>query len=63
MMGVPVFVMDLVGNWRQDDFIYFAFIRYQNMNGTAYEDSPLVQDENYFSVGIGLVWMFADSRK
>ena len=60
--GYSGYFMDLVGNWRQDDLIYFAFIRYQNLNGTAYEDSPLVQDENYFSVGIGLVWMFADSR-
>lgn len=60
--GYSGFFMDLVGNWRYDDFIYFTFIRYQNLNGTAFEDSPLVEDTNYFSVGLGLVWMLAGSK-
>lgn len=54
--------IDLMGNWRQNDFIYFGFIRYQNLDGTEFEDSPLVEDTNYFSVGIGLMWIFADSH-
>jgi len=54
---------DFTGNWRQNDFIYFAFIRYQNLSGAAYEDSPLVEDTNYVAVGIGMLWIFADSRK
>ena len=54
--------LDLSGNWRQNDFIYFAFIRYQNLSGTEFEDSPLVEDTNYFAVGIGMMWIFADSR-
>jgi len=54
--------IDLMGNWRQKDFIYFAFIRYQNLDGSAFDDSPLIEDTNYFSVGIGMMWIFADSR-
>lgn len=54
--------IDLIGNWRQNDLIYFGFIRYQNLSGSAFEDSPLVEDTNYLSVGIGLMWIFADSR-
>lgn len=53
--------IDIMSNWRQNDFIYFAFIRYQNLDGTAFEDSPLVEDTNYLSLGIGMMWIFADS--
>lgn len=60
--GYSGYFMDLIGNWRHDDLIYFTFIRYQNLSGTAFEDSPLVDDTNYFSVGLGLVWMIAGSK-
>jgi len=55
--------VDFTGNWRQKDLIYFAYIRYENLNGVAYEDSPLVEETNYVAVGIGLLWIFADSQK
>jgi len=55
--------VDLMGNWRQNNFIYFAFIRYQNLSGTTFEPSPLVEDNNYVSMGIGMLWLFADSRR
>jgi len=54
--------IDLTGNWRQDNFIYFAFLGYQNLQGTAFENSPLVENTNSFSMGIGMIWLFADSR-
>ncbi len=54
--------LDLMSNWRQNDFIYFAFLRYQNLSGSSFGNSPLVEDTNYFSVGIGIMWIFADSR-
>lgn len=60
--GYSGYFMDIVGNWRHEDFIYFAFFRYQNLSGTAYEDSPLIEETNYFSAGIGVMWIFADSR-
>lgn len=59
--GYSGLFVDMVGNWREEDFIYFAFIRYQNLNNTAFEDSPLVEDNNYVSVGLGMVWIFAGS--
>jgi len=55
--------IDFAGNWRQNDFIYFVFLRYQNLSGTAIEDSPLMEDTNFISMGIGVLWIFADSRK
>ena len=61
--GYSGLFVDLVSNWRKNDFIYFAFIRYQNLNNTAFEDSALMEDESYVSVGLGLVWIFADSLK
>lgn len=54
--------IDLTGNWRQNDFIYFGFLSYQNLSGATYEDSPLVEDTTVFSVGAGFIWIFSDSR-
>ncbi len=54
--------IDLMGNWRQNNFIYFAFLRYQNLSGTTFEDSPLVEENNYVSMGIGVLWVFANSK-
>jgi MipA family protein len=54
--------LDLMGNWRQDDLIYFAFMRYQNLSGSTFVNSPLVEDTNYFSFGLGMMWIFTDSR-
>ena len=59
--GYSGYFLDLVGNWRSKDMMYFAFARYQNLSGSVYEDSPLVEDTSYFSVGVGLVWIIASS--
>lgn len=60
--GYNGYFLDLVGNWREDNLIYFAFARYQNLSGTEFEDSPLVEDNNYFSVGVGVIWIFMGSH-
>ncbi len=52
---------DLVASWRQRNLIYFAWVRYQYLGGAQYEQSPLFEDKNYFFVGIGLNWIFAES--
>jgi len=52
---------DLVASWRRKDLIYFAWVRYQYLGGVQYEDSPLFEDENYWFLGIGLNWIFAES--
>lgn len=54
--------LDIVGNWRADDFIYFGFVRYQNFDNTEYELSPLREENDYLSFGIGMLWIFAGTR-
>lgn len=60
--GYSGFFTDLVGNWRTKDMIFFTFVRYQDLSGAEYEDSPLVEQTDYLTVGVGLVWILADSR-
>ena len=50
---------DYIANWRTENLIYFALLRYQNLSGAAYEDSPLVEQKDYFLVGVGVTWVFA----
>ena len=35
-----------------------GFVRYDNMNGAVIDDSPLVSDDETWTVGIGLAWVF-----
>ena len=35
-----------------------GFIRYDNMNGAVIDDSPLVSDDETWTVGIALAWVF-----
>ncbi len=51
--------IDAIANWRTDHLIYFAFVRYQNLSGATYVDSPLVEQTDYFFIGGGLTWVFA----
>ena len=52
---------DVIGNWRYGDLIYWAFVRYQNLSGTEFKHSPLVEQENYYFFGVGMTWVFARS--
>lgn len=60
--GYSGFFMDLVGNWRQKNIIYFAFLRYQNLSGAEFDDSPLVEQDDYVSIGVGIAWVIAGSH-
>jgi len=51
--------VNIVGSWRQDNIIYGVFASYQNLNGAAYEDSPLMEQNSYVSVGGGIIFRFA----
>ena len=51
--------VDMVAGLRQDNIIYGVFARYQNLNGTVYEDSPLMEQNSYISIGAGLIYRFA----
>jgi len=39
------------------------FMRWDNVNGAVYEDSPMVSENNNFLVGTALIWTFAESEK
>lgn len=39
-----------------------VFARYDNLAGAAFASSPLVFSKNYFAVGIGITWIFAESK-
>lgn len=39
-----------------------VFARYDNLSGAAFASSPLVDTKNYFAVGLGITWVFAESK-
>ena len=47
---------------RSSSFIGF-FMRYDNLNGAAFRDSPLVEQRHYSIYGIAAVWIFAKSKQ
>jgi len=59
--GYSGFFTDAVYGWREGDIIYWVLLRYQNLKGAVYENSPLVEDKNYFLSGVGITWVFAQS--
>lgn len=44
---------------RTGAFWYGAYLRYDNLAGAVFEDSPLVETGHYLSLGAGLGWVFA----
>lgn len=48
-------------SYKTNDFIYWMLIRYQSLRGAEFEDSPLVLKNDYYFVGIGFSWIFANS--
>jgi hypothetical protein len=40
-----------------------GFLRYENISGAVFEDSPLVNRESALSVGLALSWVFGESSK
>jgi len=57
--GYSGLFVDAITNWRTESLIYFAFVRYQNLAGAVFENSPLVEQEDYIFLGVGLTWVFA----
>jgi outer membrane scaffolding protein for murein synthesis (MipA/OmpV family) len=46
---------------RSGDFWYGAFIRYYNLTGAKFSDSPLVETDHSLVAGFGVAWVFARS--
>lgn len=52
----------LRASWRESDIIWWTLLRYQNLNGAVFKDSPLVEQKNYYLIGVGFAWIFAQSE-
>ena len=50
----------LILNKRWKDLIFVPFLRYDNLVGTAFEDSPLVKQRSYLVGGLGFFWLFGN---
>lgn len=40
-----------------------AFVKYDDLHGAVFEDSPLVRQRSHWSAGIALTWIFAASSR
>ncbi len=59
--GYGGWFMKLRASWRSGDWLYWTLLRYQNLNGAAIEQSPVVEDNDYYLIGFGLAWVFAQN--
>jgi outer membrane scaffolding protein for murein synthesis (MipA/OmpV family) len=48
---------------RFDRFWFGAFVRYDNLAGARFDDSPLVRRRHALGAGFGVVWVFATSSE
>lgn len=46
---------------RSGRFWYGAYLRYDYLDGTAFEDSPLMETDHFVTIGLGISWVFARS--
>ena len=38
-----------------------TFLRYDNLSGATFEDSPLVKQKDYFAGGVAITWVLGES--
>jgi len=38
-----------------------SFVRYDNLNGATFADSPLVRQKDYFAAGVAITWILGES--
>jgi len=55
--GYSGLVLDLRAAWRQHDVMFWSIVRYQSLSRAVYKQSPLVEDNDYFFVGVGITWV------
>ena len=60
--GYSGFRLTLTLTRRFNSFWIGAFARYDNLHGTAFEDSPLVTQDYSMMAGIGVAWVLAASK-
>lgn len=47
--------------YKTEEFVYWTLLRYQSLRGAVFEDSPLVLNKDYYFIGFGFSWIFANS--
>lgn len=53
----------LTASRRFDHYWVGAFVRYDNLAGASFINSPLVETQQYLAVGLGMSWIFAASSQ
>ena len=48
-------------SYKTSNFVYWTFMRYQSLRGSVFEESPLVLKKDYYLIGVGFSWIFAQS--
>lgn len=48
-------------SYKTSNFVYWMFFNYQSLRGAVFEDSPLVEQKDYYLLGFGFAWLFAGS--
>lgn len=48
---------------REGRFWYGAYLRYDYLKGTEFADSPLMENDHFVTIGLGMSWVFAQSKK
>lgn len=52
---------EMRASWREGNWIWWTYLRYHNLNGAVFEDSPLVEQKDYYLLGVGFAWVFAQN--
>lgn len=47
---------------RFPNFWVGGFVKYDHLNGAAFDDSPLLKSKHGFAAGVGIAWVFAESK-
>lgn len=50
-------------NKRQDDIWMGGFMKWDNLRGAVFADSPLVKSKQHFTIGLAFAWIFHKSDK
>ena len=48
---------------REGQFWYGAYLRYDYLKGAEFASSPLVESDHFVTVGLGMSWVFAQSKE
>jgi len=60
--GYNGFFTDLGLSWQWNKLTLLGFVRYQNLNKTAFINSPLLETNHYLLAGMSLIYTFASNQ-